>query len=324
MIINRMFKRKSVKVISILMFLGLMVLSQHACVDSLDGGDESENPVNTFLMNMSANPNTLFGNASEESFIQVDTLLVPDGSEIDYEITFSSSGLPPALRGCLFDSSGAVINNEAFVNYLAGVLVGINETASVNISATVTLADGRRESDFLSVNLDGVGIIPATPGPSPGTDPLIVPHPSVTPAPTNVAVPLTYQTVGLEPGTLVEISLSNPDIGSLNSGTDPEIGDDLLFTPVLGNVNSGQFFVQYNGFVGQSGTQIIFARTQLQIPPELSLVCPLISEEDGLIEVIIIITQEVAAPPTPGPTPGPGDGDGDGGDPLPTLPPDFE
>lgn len=315
MIIDRMFKHKSVKAISILMFLGLMVLSQHACVDSLDSNDGSENPVNTFIMNMSANPNTLFGNASEESFIQVDTLLVPDGSEIDYEITFSSSGLPPALRGCLFDSSGTVINNEAFINYLSGVLIGINETASINISATVRLADGRSESDFLSVTLDGVGLIPATPGPD--TDPVIVPHPSTTPAPTNIAVPLTFQSVGLEPGTLVEISLSNPDIGSLNGGGDPQVGEAIFVAPILGNVNSGQFFVQYNAFVGQPGTQVILAKTQIQIPPEFMAVCPLISEQDGLIEVIVIITQEVAEPPLP-PTPGPDSG-GDGGG--PTFPP---
>ena len=317
MIINRIFKHKSVRAISILMFLALMVFSQHACVDSLDGGDQSENPVNTFIMNMSANPNTLFGNASEESFIQVDTLLVPDGSEIDYEITFSSSGLPPALRGCLFDSSGTVVNNEAFVNYLSGVLVGINETATINISATVRLADGRSESDFTTLVLDGVGLVAATPGPD--TDPLIVPHPSTTPAPTNIAVPLTFQSVGLEPGTLVEISLSNPDIGSLNGGGDPQVGDNIFVAPILGNVNAGQFFVQYNGFVGQPGTQIILARTQLQIPPEFLIVCPLISEEDGLIEVVVIITQEVAEPPLP-PTPGPDNGGGDS-DPLPTLPP---
>ena len=301
MMLKRMFKHKAVKVIAILTFLGFMVLSQHACVDSLDSNDGSENPVNTFLLNMTANPNTLFGNASEESFIQVDTLLVPDGSQVDYEITFSSSGLPPALRGCLFDSSGTVINNEAFVNYLSGVLVGINETASINISATVTLADGRHESDFTTVVLDGVGLVPATPGPD--TDPVIVPHPSTTPAPTNIAVPLTFQSVGLEPGTLVEISLSNPEIGSLNGGGDPEIGDAIYVAPILGSVNAGQFFVQYNAFVGQAGTQVILARTQLQIPPEFMALCPLISEEDGLIEVVVIITQEVAPAPTEEPPP---------------------
>ncbi len=298
MMLKRMFKHKAVKVIAILMFLGFMVLSQHACVDGLDSNDGSENPVNTFLLNMTANPNTLFGNASEESFIQVDTLLVPDGSAIDYEITFSSSGLPPALRGCLFDSSGTVVNNQAFVNYLSGLLVGINSTATVNIAATITLADGRRESDFTTVVLDGVGIVQPTPGPV-----VIVPHPSTTPAPTNIAVPLTFQTVGIEPGTLVEISLSNPEIGSLNGGGDPEIGDAVYVAPILGNVNSGQFFVQYNAFVGQAGTQIILARTQLQIPPEFTAVCPLLSEEDGLIEVVVIITQEVAPPPTEEPEP---------------------
>ena len=246
MMLKRMFKHKAVKVIAILMFLGFMVLSQHACVDSLDSNDGSENPVNTFLLNMTANPNTLFGNASEESF-----------------------------------------------------LIGINEAATVNISATITLADGRRESDFTTVVLDGVGIVQPTPGPV-----VIVPHPSTTPAPTNIAVPLAFQTVGIEPGTLVEISLSNPDIGSLNGGGDPQVGDAIYVAPILGNVNAGQFFVQYNAFVGQGGTQIILARTQLQIPPEFAALCPLISEEDGLIEVVVIITQEVAEPPAP-PTPGP-------------------
>lgn len=299
--LKALFKHKLLKIFSILVFLGLMVGSQFACVDSLDSNDGSENPINSFIIGLSANPTTLFGNASEESFIQVDTLLVPDGSPIDYEITFSSSGLPPSLRGCLFDSSGTVVNNAAFVNYLSGLLVGINETATVNISATVRLADGRTGSDFLTVALDGVGIVAPTPGPV-----LVVPHPDTTPAPTNVAVPLAFQTVGIEPGTLVEISLSNPAIGSLNGGGDPQIGDDTFIASVLGNVESGQFFVQYNGFVGQAGTQIIFARTQLQIPPEFLGICPLIDEEDGLIEVIVIITQEVAPPPTEEPPPAPG------------------
>ncbi len=57
-------------------------------------------------------------------FIQVNTKLVPDGTPIDFEITFSSSGLQPQLRGCLFDSSGTVQDEFAFVNYLAGVLIG--------------------------------------------------------------------------------------------------------------------------------------------------------------------------------------------------------
>ncbi len=60
-------------------------------------------------------------------------------------------------------------------------------------------------------------------------------------------------------------------------------------------LNSGQFIVEYTAFVGQGGTQIIIARIQLQIPPEFFAICPLISDDDGLIEVVLVITQTVAA-----------------------------
>ena len=297
MMLKRMFKHKSVKVFAIVTFLAFMALSQHACVDSLDSNDGSENPINTFLLGLSANPNTQFGNASEESFIQVDTLLVPDGSPISYEITFSS-GLPPSLRGCLFGGSATVENNSAFVNYLSGVLIGVGEIATVNISATVDILEGPSESDFITVTLEGIGITP------PDDQDIEVPNPGDTEA-ADIFLTLIFNTTGVTPGTIAEVSLSNPGIG-LFDGT-----SDVVLVPVQGSVDAGEFVVQYNAFRA-GGTQVITARIQLEVPPDLAAVCPVPDPEDLLIEAVVVITQSVAPPPDEEEEDGEGDG-GDGG-----------
>ena len=284
MMLNRIFKLKFVKVVSTAVFLGLMVLSQHACVDSLDSNDQSENPINTFILGMSANPGTLFGNASEESFIQVDTLLVPDGSPISFEITFSS-GLPPLLRGCLFGGSTTVENNSAFVNYLSGILIGVGETATVNISATVDILEGPSGSDFLTVTLEGIGITP------PEDQDIEVPNPEDEEA-LDIFLTLSFNTVGINPGTIAEVSVSNPELGLFN-GT-----SEVVLVPVLGSVSAGQFIVQYNAFRA-GGAQVITARIQLELPPDLAEVCPVPDPEDLLIEAVVVITQTVAEPPEP-------------------------
>ncbi len=275
--ISNLFKHKSVRVSSVLLFFVLLLSTQYACLDGLDG-DSSENPINTAIIGLSVNPATLYGNACEDSFIQVDTNLVPDGTPIEFEITFSGSGLPPQLRGCLFDSSVTVQDEFAFINYLAGVLIGIGETATVNISATIHPVDGDEESDFTTVTLDGVGIAPPTAGP------VTVPD---DPGDPQVFLTLIFNTIGIKPGTLAEVSLSNPALGLFEGGF------DVVEVPVFGSIDAGQFIVQYNASNGQGGTQIIIARIQLQIPPEFFAVCPLISDEDGLIEVSIVITQSV-------------------------------
>lgn len=287
--LRNLFKHKSIRILSIVFFFSIMIGFQYACLDGLNG-DSSGDPVNTAIIGLSANPPTLFGNASEDSFIQVNTNLVPDGTPIDFEITFSPTGLQPQLRGCLFESSGTVEGEMAFVNYLSGLVIGIGQIARVNISATIHPIGGDEESDFLTATLQGVGMTPPTPGP------VEVPN-AMDPDAQDVDVPLIFQTVGIEPGTLAEVSLSNPAIGTLNGGS------DVVQVPVLGSLNAGQFIVVYTAFVGQAGTQIITATIQLQIPPELFAVCPLISDDDGLIEVVVVITQTVAAaaPPTPGP-----------------------
>lgn len=294
--LRNLFKHKSIRICSVLLFLALIIGSQYACLDGLNG-DGSGNPINTAIIGLKANPDTLFGNASEDSFIQVNTNLVPDGTPIDFEITFSPTGLKPESRGCLFESSGTVEGEMAFVNYLAGVHKGVGatideiaaDTATVNISATIHPVDGDEESDFLTMTLRGVGIV------GPGNQDITVPNPLDMEA-QDIALTLIFNTVGIEPGTMAEVSVSDPALGSLNDGS------SVVSVPVLGSLESGQFVVQYNAFrVG--GTQIITARIQLQVPPEFAAICPIPPAEDLLMEAVVVITQTVEplAPPTPGP-----------------------
>ncbi len=236
----------------------------------------------------------------EDSFIQVNTNLVPDGTPIDFEITFSPSGLKPESRGCLFESSGTVEGEMAFVNYLAGVHKGVGatieeiaaDTATVHISATIHPVGGDEESDFLTMTLRGVGIV------GPGNQDITVPNPLDLEA-EDVFLTLIFNTVGIEPGTMAEVSVSDTALGSLNDGSSD------VSVPVLGSLESGQFVVQYNAFrVG--GTQTVTARIQLQVPPEFAAICPLPPADDLLLEADVIITQSVEAlSPSPSPTPGP-------------------
>ena len=305
--IRNLFKHKLVRGFSVLLFLVLFLGLQYACLDSLDG-DSSEHPINTAIIGLSANPAALFGNASDESVIQVNTNLVSDGTPIDFKITLSPSGLKPESRGCLIDSTGTVEGNLAFVNYLAGVHKGVGATveeiaadlATVNISATIHPVDGDEEKDFITMTLRGVGIV------APDDQDITVPNPEDTEA-EDIFLTLIFQTIGVKPGTIAEVSVSDPALGSLNDGA------SVVFVPVIGDSEGGQFIVQYNAFrVG--GTQIITARIQLEVPPEFAAICPIPPAEDLLIEAVVVITQSVeslepspspsASPsPTPVPTP---------------------
>jgi hypothetical protein len=295
--IRNLFKHKSVRVSSVLLFFVLFLGTQYACLDGLNG-DGSGNPINTAIIGLSANPAALFGNAGKDSVIQVNTNLVTDGTPIEFEITFSPTGLRPELRGCLFDSTGTVEGEMAFVNYLAGVHKGVGATieaiaadlATVNISATIHPVDGDEESDFITMTLRGVGIV------APADQAITVPNPEDTEA-EDIFLTLIFNTVGIEPGTIAEVSLSNPALG-LFDGT-----SEVVLVPVLGDSEGGQFIVQYNAFrVG--GTQIITARIQLQVPPEFAAICPIPPAEDLLIEAVVVITQSVESlEPEPSPSP---------------------
>ena len=281
MSIKGFLKTRYTKLLSFLI-LSLTLAAALGCSNSLSNNNVSDNPINTAIIGLSGNPGTLFGNGCSESVIQVNTGIVEDGTPIEFEITFSAS-LPPDLRGCLFDASPVVFDEIAFVNYLAGILIGTGQTATVNISATINPPEGDTESDFITITLQGVGIN------TPDNIDLEVPNPQDTEA-LNVFLTLPFTTVGIKPGTVVEVSLSNPALGFFEDGT------DITFPVVIGSVEAGEFFVQYNANrVG--GTQVITARLVLEIPPELAAICPIPLEEDLTVEASFSITQSVADPP---------------------------
>ncbi len=291
MIINRIFKNKPFRRFSILVLVALFMGLQHSCTNSLDDNNVSRNPIGTAIIGISGNPGTLYGNACDESVIQINTEIVEDGTPIEFEITFSDS-LPPVLRGCLFDASATVEGGLAFVNYLSGVLIGIGDLATVNISATIKPVGGDEESDFITMTLQGVGII------APDDQDITVPNPMDMEA-QDIFLTLIFNTVGIKPGTMAEVSLSNPALGLFNGDS------EVVMVPVQGSVDSGEFVVQYNAF-REGGTQIITARILLEVPPELAAICPTIPEDELLIEATVVITQSVEAlEPSPTPTPTP-------------------
>ena len=139
------------------------------------------------------------------------------------------------------------------------------------------------------MTLRGVGIA------GPGNQDITVPNPLDTQA-QDIVLTLIFSTVGIEPGTLAEVTVSNPALGSLNNGSSD------VTVPVLGSLDSGQFIVQYNASRA-GGTQIITAKIQLQVPPELAAICPVPSPDDLVVDAVVVITQSVEALPSP--TPGP-------------------
>lgn len=308
--IKRVMNTGFTKNLSLLLLFVLLIGTLGSCKSkSLDDNKTSVNPIGTAIIGLSTNPGALFGNACSESVIQINTELVEDGTPIEFEITFSVD-LPPDLRGCLFDASPAVFDGVAFVNYLAGVLIGIEELATVTISATINPPGGDTESDFITLILQGVGLI------APDNAEIVVPHelelledPPAEP----VSLTLIFQSVGIKPGTLVELSVSRDDIGGFATGLDETAS--TISEIVQGTEESGEFVVQYVGFVGVGGTQVITARILLEIPPELAALCPMPPEEDLLLEATVVITQTVADPPMM-------EEEEDGGEmPMPTLPP---
>ena len=274
--LKEFLKTKYLKRLSVLL-LSIWMAGASSCSNSLPDNNVSDNPVNTAIIGISGNPGTLFGNGCSESVLQVNTNIVEDGTPIEFEITFSID-LPPELRGCLFDADPFVIEEIAFVNYLAGILIGVNETATINISATINPPGGDTETDFITITLQGVDIIP------PGSVDIEVPF--ETDAPLTVFVTLPFQTVGIKPGTLVDLFLSDETLGTIEPN--PAF--------VQGSEESGTFVVEYLANLGVGGTQVITAVIDLEIPPEFLEICPIPSPEDLRIEATVIINQSVAEP----------------------------
>jgi|GEM_PF-1756691 len=280
-------KTRHIKRLSFLVF-SFMLTAVLGCSNSLPNNNVSDNPVNTAIIGLSGNPGTLFGNGCSESVIQVNTGIVEDGTPIEFEITFSSS-LPPDLRGCLFDASPVVFDDMAFVNYLAGILIGIEETATINISATINPPEGDTESDFITITLQGVGIM------APEDFQLDVPFELTPENPLAVFQTIIFQTIGIKPGTEVEVSVSRPDLGTLE--TSEGSGFTTATVTVIGAEESGEFSVQYNATTGLGGTQVVTARLILELPTELAEICPMPDEADLTVEATLVITQNVLPPP---------------------------
>lgn len=276
----QLIKHTLLEKLPLMLILIVPIMLTVSCTNSLDKTDQSGNPINTAIIGISGNPGVLYGNGCSDSVIQVNTELVPDGTPVEFEITFSDS-LPPSLRGCLFNGSLTVEQGIAFVNYLAGILVGIGEIATVNVAVTVNPIGGDTETDFITILLDGVGIIP------PADFSIETPN-GMEENPQQVFATLIFQTVGIKPGTLVDIFLSNPALGTLNGG------ESEVTVPVQGSIDAGEFVVEYTANIGAGGTQIITARLFLDIPPELAGICPVPAPEDILVEATVVITQTVA------------------------------
>ncbi len=287
-------KRRIMRRIGVIFPLIFICIISLSCTNSLDNNKGSSNPIGTAIIAVQPNPSVIYGNGCSESFINVVTEIVGNGTPIEFEIT-STGGLPPSLAGCLFNATPTVENGSAFVNYLAGILKGIGTTANpvaatINISATVKPPGGDVESRFGSVTLLGVGIVPPE-------SPIEVAVPFEPDAPLSKFITLSFGTVGIKPGTIALVNISNPNLGVLSVGGEiPEEEGEPVQTVVQGSVDSGSFTVQYFAFAGAGGTQVVTAIIDLTIPPEFLGICPIPSPQDLRIEATIIINQTVEEP----------------------------
>lgn len=289
--------------LSLLVFFVVMVLFMTSCVDDIDS-QSSEDPFGAGIIGIESNPDSLFGNANGTSEIEVNTEVFPDGSSVEFEITGSSTGisssarthgLPTFLRGCLIESDSTLSNGgKAFATYLAGINIASGALLAsenppietVNVAVSITPPNGDRESDFVSVILNPVGIIPPEDievETRLGGDPL------------STFVTLEFITIGIPPGTVVNFSLSRPDLGVLNPTS----------APVVGSEEVGSVTTQYTTFNNTGGTQVIIASLVLPNPfDRYPSRCPDVPESDRRVEEQVVITQTVPEP-TPAPTPSP-------------------
>jgi len=290
-LILKTISNNSKRVISLLalvvMFAGV-IAAGISCVQGANNSG-SDDPINTGIIAFFFNPDIIFGNGESETEIQASTELFPTGSPIDFEITGSS--LKQALRGCLFNEDSVLDNDgHAFVDYVGGINIASSAellsdeppVEGVNIAATVMPPGGDSETDFGTVLLRPVGMIPPedtelTSGDMGG--PMI-------------GLTLEFQTIGLPPGTIVNFTVSNPGIGSVSPTS----------VAVVGSEDVGSAITQYTSVNNTGGTQVVTARAILPNPFDINPNCPSVPESERTIEEFIIITQSV---PEESPTPTP-------------------
>jgi len=272
-----------------LVFVGLN------CVSGLDQ-DSSDNPAHTGIIFVNGVPIIIFGNSIDQSLVEVTTGVFPNGSTIEFEITLSD--LIELLSGCVFGGDVIIVDGQALANYLAGILIatpdelssGEPPVAALNVAVKITTPDGDSESDFGTIFLNAVGMIPPE-----GMEVTTSPDDGMTPP---VIITLEFQTIGIPPGRNVNFSLSNPALGMLNP----------LMTAVIGEEDNGAAVTQYTTANGSNGVQTITARIELPNPFDFDPSCPNVPVGQRTIQVFVVITQIAPVPtptPSPSPTPGP-------------------
>ena len=272
-----------------LVFVGLN------CVNGLDQGS-SDDPAHTGIIFVNGVPVVIFGNSIDQSLIEVTTGVFPNGSTIEFEITLSD--LIELLSGCVFGGDVIIVDGQAVANYLAGILIGTPDqlssgdppVAALNVAVKITTPDGDSESDFVTMFLNAVGMIPPE-----DMDVTTSPDDGIT---LPVIVTLVFQTIGIPPGTNVSFSLSNPALGMLNP----------LVTPVSGAEDNGEAETLYTTVNGSSGIQTITATIILPNPFDFDPSCPNVPVGQRTIQVSVKINQIAPVPtptPSPSPTPGP-------------------
>lgn len=267
----------------------LLLFGGTFCTNSLDNeGSQSSTGGGQIVVNLK--PNSLFGNGSDLSEVQVVTGEIPDGSNVEFELT--GSNLPEILEGCLLDKGTTIVNGQVSAKYLAGIVITSGSAtpapSTVNVAVTITGTDGKPENRFGTIILNSVSIIP------PADFELGVPQADST---SKVGSTLKFLTVGIPPGTIVNFALSNPALGSLAPTS----------TAVLGSEGSGSATTSYTAVNGEVGTQVITATITLPNPFDIDNSCPVVPVEDRQAQAVVVITQSIAtpAPATPTPTPTP-------------------
>lgn len=294
------FPKRFLSPIALLALFAGVLFAGVSCTNSLDP-NTSENPINLGIIVVNGNPDFLFGNACDESGVEVITEAFPEGELLNVELKISGSNPnhPAALRGCIFDADTNLTDGQAFASYLAGIFIGSpDELASavppirtINISATISTVDGVEDGDFGTIVLRAVGLIP------PDAIEDLVTNPAGDP--TSIFVTLPFQSVGLKAGTEVTFRINRADLGTLvgPGGSGTEVTD-----VISGSEEDGSVDVQYTTMNNTGGTQTVTATVILPNPFDFDLDCPNVPESQRTIRVNVVITQSV---PEPSPPPAP-------------------
>ena len=277
-------KRRFISLFALTILVVSVFFAGVSCIDGVDG-NSSDDPFGNRIVVVAVNPDIQSGNGSGDSEIQVlvnpDT--VPDGSTVLFELN-SPNSLPSNLRGCITDADGFIVGSEAFANYLAGINIASGAElssdeppiATVNIGATVTPPGENPGSNFDTVILTPVGLIP--PEDTTIEVPIVIDEMTMMPVcESGVFLSLEFAAVGLPEGTEVNFTLLDSGLGTI--------------APNPAFVTGGSVVTQYTVPNCETGTQSITATAILPNPFDFDPSCPNVPEADRTVQEIIVITQ---------------------------------